>query len=93
MMEPRFFYPDGAWELLNNVKSHCEVCAACNPANYSLAGNQHPTPIRYGPMASLGMDAFSMPDVLVAKDTYDCILIVVDRHPGYLFAVRPRKRV
>ena len=57
-MEPRFLFPHGARELLNKVKSHCQVCAACNPANYSLAGDQQWTPIPDGTMESVSMDFF-----------------------------------
>ena len=39
-METRFLFPDRARELLNKVKSHYQVCVACKPANYLLAGDQ-----------------------------------------------------
>ena len=29
-MEPRFWFPNRARELLNKVKNHCQVCAACD---------------------------------------------------------------
>ena len=79
-MEPRFLFPDGARELLNKVKSDYQVCAACNLANYSLAGDQHWTPILDRPTESVSMDVFSMPEVKVGKDTYDCVVIVIARH-------------
>ena len=91
-MEPRFPFPHGARELLNKVKSHCQVCAACNPANGSLAGDQQWRPIPDRPMESVGMDVFSMPQVKVGKDKYDCVVIVVDRHSGYLVAVPAKKK-
>ena len=37
------------------------MCAACNPANYSLAGDQQRTPIPDRPMESVSIDTFSMP--------------------------------
>ena len=91
-MEPRFLFPHGARELLNKVKSHCQVCAACNPANYLLAGDQQWTPIPDRPMESVSMDVFSMAEVKVGKDTYDCVVIVVNRHSGYLVAVPAKKK-
>ena len=91
-MEPRFLFPHGARELLNKVQSHCQVCAACNPANYSLAGDQQWTPIPVRPMESVSMDVFSMPEVKVGKDTCDCVVIVVDRHLGYLVAIPAKKK-
>ena len=91
-MEPRFLFPHGARGLLNKVKSHCQVCAACNPANYSLAGDQQWTLIPDRPMESVSIDVFSMPEVKVGKDTYDCVVIVVDCYPGYLAAVLAKKK-
>ena len=91
-MEPRFLFPDGAQEFVNKVKSKCQVCAACNLANYSLAGDQQWTPIPDRPMEYVSMDIFSMPEVKVGKDTYDCLVIVVDHHSGYLVAVPSKKK-
>ena len=79
-------------ELPNKVKSHCQVCAACNPANYSLAGDQQGRLIPDGPMESVSMDAFSMPEVKVGRGTYECVVIVVDRHSRYLVAVLAKKK-
>ena len=90
-MEPRILFPDGAGELLNKVKSPCQVCVPCNPANYSLAGDQQRRPIRDRPLESVSMDVFSMPEVKVGKDTYDCVVIVVNRHLGYSVAVPAKK--
>ena len=91
-MEPRFLFPHGVRELLNKVKSHCQVCAACNPANYSLAGDQQWTPIPDKPMEPVSMDVFSIPKVKLGKVTYDCVVIVVDRHSGYLVVVPAKKK-
>ena len=91
-MGPRLLFPHRARELLNKVKSHCKVCAACSPVNYSLAGDQQWTPIPDRPMESVSMDVFSMPEVEVGKDTYDCVVIVVDCHSGYLVAVPAKKK-
>ena len=38
------------------------------------------------------MDAFYMHEVKVGKDTYDCVVIVVDRHSGYLVAIPAKKK-
>ena len=54
-MEPRFLLPDREREFQNKVKSHCQVCAACNPANYSLAGDQRWTPILDRPLESVSV--------------------------------------
>ena len=91
-MEARFLFPHRAWDLLNKMKSPCQVCAACNTANYSLAGDQQWTPIPDRPMESVSMNVFSMPEVKVGKTTYDCVVIVLDRHSGYPVAVPAKKK-
>ena len=91
-MEPRFLFPDGAGELLKKVRGHCQVCGACNPANYSLAGDQQWTPIPDIPIEFVSRDVFSMPDVKVGKDTYHFVAIVVDRHSDYFVAVPAKKK-
>ena len=38
------------------------------------------------------MDVFSMPEVHIGKETFDCVVLCVDRHSGYVVAVPPRKK-
>ena len=38
------------------------------------------------------MDVFSMPEVHIGKETFDCVVLCVDRHSGYVVAVPARKR-
>ena len=38
------------------------------------------------------MDVFSMPKVHIGKKTFDCVVLCVDRHSGYVVAVRARKK-
>ena len=45
-----------------------------------------------GPIESVSMDVSSMPEVKVGKDTYDCVVIIVRRHLGYLVAVPAKKK-
>ena len=37
-------------------------------------------------MRSLAMDVFAMPEVTVEGETYDCVILAVDRHSGYIVA-------
>ena len=30
------------------------------------------------------MDVFSMPEVHIGKETFDCVVLCVDRHSGYV---------
>ena len=42
-------------------------------------------------MRSVAMDVFAMPAVTVEGEKYDCIISAVDRHSGYIVAVRGKK--
>ena len=38
------------------------------------------------------MDVFSMPEVHISKETFDCVVTCVDRQGGYVVAVLARKK-
>ena len=38
------------------------------------------------------MDVFSMPKVHIGMETFDCVVLCVDRHSGYVVAVPARKK-
>ena len=38
------------------------------------------------------MNVFTMPEVHIGKDTFDCVVLCVDRHSGYVVAVPARKK-
>ena len=42
-------------------------------------------------MRSVAMDVYAMPEVTVEGETYDCVILAVDRHSGYILAVRGKK--
>ena len=37
------------------------------------------------------MDVFAMPEVTVEGETFDCVILAVDRHSGYIMAVPGKK--
>ena len=37
------------------------------------------------------MDFFSMPEVHIGKEVFDCVVLCVDRHSCYVVAVTARK--
>ena len=46
-------------------------------------------------MRSVAMDVFAMPEVTVEGEIYDCVILALDRHSGYIVAVlagSPRRR-
>ena len=44
------------------------------------------------PMENVAMDVFSMPEVHIGKETFDCVVLCVDRHSGYVVAGPARKK-
>ena len=49
-------------------------------------------PIPDQPMGSVAMDVFSMPEVQIGRLYFNCVVLCVDRHTGYVFAVTVPKR-
>ena len=44
------------------------------------------------PMESVAMDVFPMPELHIGKETFDCVVLCVDRHSGYVVAVSAPKK-
>ena len=89
--EWRFKFPAGYYAILDKYRSDCAVCWATKSPNHSRAGNPVYTAIPEAPMLSLAMDVFAMPEVTVEGETYDCVILAVDRHSGYIVAVPGKK--
>ena len=90
-LEWRFNFPRGYYALLDKYCSDCAVCRARKSPNHSTAGNPVYTDIPEAPMRSVAMDVFAMPEVTVEGETYDCVILAVDRHSGYIVAVPGKK--
>ena len=90
-LEWRFKFPPGYYAILDKYCSDCAVCRATKSSNHSTAGNLVYTAIQEAPMGSVAMDAFAMPEVTVEGETYDCVILAVDRHSGYIVAVSGKK--
>ena len=86
-LEWRFKFPPGYYAILDKYCSDCAVCRATKSPNHSTAGNPVYTAIPEAPMRSVAMDVFAMPEVTVEGETYDCVILAVDRHSGYIVAV------
>ena len=87
----RFKFPPGYYAILDRYCSDCAVCRATKSPNHSTAGNPVYTAIPEAPMRSVAMDVFAMPEVTVVGETYDCVILAVDRHSGYIVAVPGKK--
>ena len=90
-LEWRFKFPPGYYSILDRYCSDCAVCRATKSPNHSTAGNPVYTAIPEAPMRSVAMDVFAMPEVTVDGETYDCVILAVDRHSGYIVAVPGKK--
>ena len=82
----------GLYTAIKKVRKSCSVCHACNPDNRNVKGGAQLTPVPDEPMESVAMDVFSMPEVHIGKETFDCVVLCVDRHSGYIVAVPARKK-
>ena len=90
-LEWRFKFPPGYYAILDRYCSDCAVCRATKSPNYSTAGNPVYTAIPEAPMRSVAMDVFAMPEVTVEGETYDCVILAVNRHSRYIVAVPGKK--
>ena len=70
------------YTAIKKVRKGCSVCQACNPDNRNVKGEPQWTPVPDQPMESVAMDVFSMPEVHIGKETFDCVVLCVDRHSG-----------
>ena len=86
-LEWRFKFPPGYYAILEKYCSDCAVCRAAKSPNHSTAGNPVYTAIPEAPMRCVAMDVFAMPEVTVEGETYDCVILAVDRASGYIVAV------
>ena len=86
-LESRFLFPPGYYAVLNRYCKACAVCRATKNPNRSNAGNPVYTAIPESLMRSISMDFFAMPEVTVEGEVFDCVILAVDRHSGYIVAV------
>ena len=82
----------GLHNLIKQVKKGCSVCQACNPDNPNVPGEAQRTPIPDQLMETVAMDVFSMPEVHIGKEVFNCVVLYVDRQSGYLMAMPARKK-
>ena len=92
-MQRRFLVDQiSLYNAIKKVRKGCLVCQACNPDNQNVKGEAQWTPVPDQPMESVAMDVFSMPKVHIGKETFDCVVLCVDCHSGYVVAVPARKK-
>ena len=81
----------GYYAVLNRYCKAPEVCRATKHPEGSTAENSLYTAILESPMRLISMDVFTMPEVTVEGEVFDCAILVVDRHSGYIVAVLGKK--
>ena len=80
------------YNAIKHVKKGFLVCQACNPDNQNVQGEAQWKPIPNQPMESVAMDVFCRLEVHIGKEVFDCVVLCVDRHSGYIVAVAARKK-
>ena len=68
------------------------MCQAVKLPDPSQAGNAHANSVLDVPMESVAMDKFAMFPVRHGKKVLDYVILCVDRHRGYLVAVRTQDK-
>ena len=71
---------------MEQVKRGCHVCQVSEHPNWANKGKYIMTPIPEAPFLSVCLDVFAMPCVEWQGHTYDCAIICVDRHSGWIIA-------
>ena len=77
---------DRATFLAKRITSTCSTCQACVRAR-RLTGKIRPTPIPESIMSSVALDIFQLPEVTYQKEKYECIIVCLDRHSGWMQVV------
>ena len=80
------------YKAIKQVKKGRSVRQACNPDNRNLRAEAQWTPFPDQPKGSVAIDVFSMPEVHIGNDIFDCVVLCVDQHSGYVVAVPALKR-
>ena len=65
----------GLYNTIKQVKKGCWVCQGCNPDNRNVRGEAQWTPIPDQPMESVARDVFSMPEVHIGKEIFNCVVL------------------
>ena len=83
----RFLFPPGFYAVLNRYCKVFAVCRTTKHPNRSTAGNLVYTAIPESPVRLISMDVFAMPEVTVEGEVFDCAILALDCHSGYIVAV------
>ena len=83
--------PSNARAFALGVGRECNVCQACQrPHTLHTELTYAPVPERV--MSSVALDILHLPEVDFQEKSYDCAIVCVDRHSGWIVAIPARKR-
>ena len=80
-----------AQQLAREVSQKCEICQANEHRHVNGKFPMQPTPIPPVPMDNIAIDVFLMKPTKFEGHQYDCMVVIVERHSGWVTAF-PEKR-
>ncbi len=84
----RYQFPDGysVRDMATKVKRGCVVCQAGDYPNWAMKGRYEMTPIPEAPLTSVCVAIFNLSEAVWQNNTYDALVLCVDRHSGWMIA-------
>lgn len=84
----RYALPDWSMAkiLTRKIAQQCEICQANEHRHTNATFPIQPTPIPPIPMDNIALDVFYMKPVKYEGKKFDCMIVIVDRHSGWVTA-------
>ena len=79
-------------KMIEQIRKDCFTCQTSEVPNLDMTAPLHMNPIIEGFMSSVALDVFDMPPSTWLGNTYDCVLLCVDRASGWIVA-RPTTKI
>jgi transposase InsO family protein len=79
-------------QMATRVKRLCLTCQECEPPNWSLSQPIRMSPVPETIFSHICVDIFSMPTESFAGESFDCMVVWVDRLSGWILARPSQKR-
>ncbi len=84
----RYQFPNrySIMDMANRVKRGCVIFQACEHPNWAIKCRYDMTPIPEAPLTSVCVEFFTLSDTVWQNNTYDALVLCVDRHSGWMIA-------
>ena len=79
-------------KMITKIRKECFTCQSSEVPNINMASPLHMNPVIEGFMSSVALDVFDMPSTTWLGQSYDCVLLCVDRASGWIVA-RPTTKL